>query len=92
MEPLTLRLAPPIITPDIEVDIENELSNQEHIHALAFCPEHKGLRPENGQIIQALCSTLFRVNWNKDADHCPKCKELFDVPRAGFCWVCGVPA
>jgi hypothetical protein len=81
-----------LVETEIEIDIEEELTNQERAHALAFCPEHEGLRPENGRIIQGLCSALFRVNYNSEADHCPKCTELFDIPKAGFCWVCGIPA
>lgn len=82
----------PIITPDIDVDIENELSNQEHVHAFAMCSKHQDLRPESGRIVQSLCGALVRIQWNNNLEECPKCRELFSIPKSGKCWVCGVPA
>ena len=78
----------PIITPDIEVDIEFELGNDEFGHALSYCTEHIDQKPMSGTILQALCGRLFRVNWNLNANKCPECAELFEDPTAGYCWVC----
>lgn len=82
----------PILTPDIDIDIEEELGNNEVGHAIASCTEHEHCRPLSGTIVEGLCGRLFRVNWNLNANKCPECAELFDKPKAGICWVCGATA
>lgn len=82
----------PVLTPDIEIDIEEELGNEDFGHAIAYCPDHQENRPLSGTIVQGLCGRLFRVNWENRGDKCPECAELFDVPNSGRCWICGIKA
>ena len=85
MSSLTLDLIP-----DIEIDIEEELNNEDHQHALASCLTHIDKRPVNGSIVQALCGRLIRYMRGRDnkKPKCPTCLEKFNKHNEP-CWYCG---
>lgn len=86
---LTLRLAPPIITPDIEIDIEEELNDDEHAHAIAFCVQHRGPEwyPVSGSIVQVLCGRLIRIKGEAGSDK-KKCDDCLNFKGSTQCHVC----
>jgi|KBSSwiStaDraftv2_1062776.scaffolds.fasta_scaffold17064_15 hypothetical protein len=78
----------PVLTPDIQVNIEEELRDDEHAHAIPFCAEHHHpeFMPVSGTIVQAMCKQLFRFNrLSTDTPKCTQCSE----PMDSNCYVCG---
>jgi hypothetical protein len=81
------------LTPDIELDIENELSGGGKAHALPFCTKHKGAEffPAPGSIVETICGKLIRIKeflgWKTPANRCAKCTD--SKGKVYHCYYCG---
>lgn len=76
-----------------DIDIEEELTNDEHAHAIPFCNEHHGPMwfPVSGSIVEAMCGKLIRIReyLARPQEHkkCPKCSHF--QGKIFHCYVCG---
>jgi hypothetical protein len=76
------------LDPDTEIDVESEFIDDEHLHAIAFCYQHRGMEffPVSGSIVEAICGRLIRVRIQTDSKKkCDECKK----PGKHHCYVCG---
>jgi hypothetical protein len=75
---------------DLEFDIDSELEDDEHSHAVPFCFEHKtpDWFPVSGTIVQVLCGRLIRIKQIAGAEQkkCEDCKKWHGKTN---CHVCG---
>lgn len=74
----------------IELDLETELTDDEIVHALVFCPDHAGSQwmPVTGTIVQVVCGKLLRQKNDTGTEMCGECMDLIETSITK-CYVCG---
>lgn len=77
------------LEPDLDFDLEEELQDDEHAHAIPFCYEHRTQEffPVSGTIAQVLCGRIIRINKVNEVKE--KCEDCVAFHGKTNCYYCG---
>jgi hypothetical protein len=78
---------------NLDVDIEAELIDDEHSHAIPFCSDHRSQEwfPVAGSIVEVLCGRLIRIRHflgyspSKEKVPCTECVNFKGMARYYVC-------